>query len=139
MMNKLRFMTTKQMNLILNFKIKTPFGEFFYFDFLKPFLGGPPTVRDLRGRPEFPLYHSPVILSIGFAKIFIKIIFHKSIDFCCRLWYNNNCQEGKNPWARIRECKSHSCSRSAQTKKILKNLLTNYQKYGIIKTLQKRK
>ena len=40
---------------------------------------------------------------------------------------------GKNPRARIRECKSHSCSRSAQAKKILKSLLTNSTECGTIK------
>ena len=34
-MNKLRFMTTKQANLILNFEIETPFWEFFLFSFFE--------------------------------------------------------------------------------------------------------
>ena len=94
-MNKLRFMTTKQANLILNFKIKTPFWEFFYFHFLKWDFGGPPTVRDLRGRPKFLLYHTPAILSRVFAKIFFKNIFPKSVDFCGRVWYNRFTERGK--------------------------------------------
>jgi len=113
----------------LNFKIKTPSWEFFYFHFSEWDFSGPPTVRDLRGRPEFPLYHTPAILSRVFAKIFFKNIFHKTIDFCVVVWYNRFTKRGKE-------------RKKAKRKKIKKNRkkrLTKCQKYGIIKTLQKRK
>ena len=89
---------------------------------------------DERTGPNFYYTMPPANLSRVFAKIKKEIIFPEMLDILLHLWYYNSVRR-----ARLVNSQSGRCFSSRKfLEKSLKNLLTNYLKYGILKVQKAR-
>ena len=65
-------------------------------------------VRLRAARTEFTIIPQLAKFVKSFCENIYFFIFPKMLDFYWLTWYYNHVRRGKNPWARIRECKSQS-------------------------------